>query len=262
MRAAASPIAGRILRFLSLAGARAKGFARLRAHFGGLLIALEAAAMSRHGGWVLMMGLWGGLVGCGAGGSDDPDASPIVIDARVRDGGRDAAADAGSDGATVIDGSTLGPNCGLDYATPTVPTGHACAGLTLAPGVGLDSYLPVADGDTIELYRGPQGGLMFLLGMRATGFDAQDVTLCTQESMAGGGALGSACWHGSMAPLASAGGHQCAGLQAQTDPPTWSMPDNILGHDVTVVLTLTDVLGCQVTAMRTVHVAPAIASPP
>ena len=111
------------------------------------------------------------------------------------------------------------------------------------------------------MYMGPQGGLMLYLAYRVTGLDLGDVHLCARQRFTVGGAeVGLDCWQGPLTDLAVPGGAECTGLFAQTSPMYWGMPDQVLGHDLVVDLTITDKNGCQLSVARAVHVAAQLGS--
>src|SRR5262245_59480882 len=79
-----------------------------------------------------------------------------------------------------------------DAAVAEVPdAGTTAASCKTAPsmelGSGVREYLPVKAGDTVYLYKGPQGGYMIYLSVRATGMDPSDVRLCYTEEFTASG---------------------------------------------------------------------------
>lgn len=208
-------------------------------------------------GWAQIALLTAVLAGCG----DDPNGAPgdvdgsLPADARVRDG----APAPDRDLPLTPDAGPYGPYCGLDFAMRAIPSGHACTGSSLELGLGEETLMPISQGDTVTMVMGPQGGLMLLLAWRARGIDMSAVTLCARQSFAGGGAeVGFDCWSGSLAALTRAGAAECVGLIAQTSPMYWGMPQQVLDHDITLDLSVTDKNGCQLRATPTVHVAPTV----
>lgn len=201
------------------------------------------------------------LCSCGGAGGDDDDVLPR--DGALRDGARrDGAPRDGivGDGARA-DGGGSPIWCGLNFAARTIPSGHGCTSAALVFGTGLEQLTPLADNDTVTMYMGPQGGLMLYLAYRVTGLDLTDVSVCAgQRFVVGGAEVGLDCWQGPLTDLAIPGGAECTGLFAQTSPMYWGMPDDVLGHDLVVDLTVTDKNGCQLSAARVVHVAAQLGS--
>src|SRR6266508_3415485 len=90
--------------------------------------------------------------------------------------------DAGTADGEASDGGGVSKSCG------------SSSEVSMELGTGVREYQAVADGDTVYLYRGPQGGYMIYLSVRARGLDPSDVRLCYTETFtATGRQFGSGC---------------------------------------------------------------------
>ena len=93
-----------------------------------------------------------------------------------------------------------------------------CSGTSMELGTGVRNYQSVADGDTVFLYRGPQGGYMIYLSVRAVGLDPSDVTLCYSEKFAStGNEFGKGCWKIMLTNDLGGGRFERVGVWGQVD---------------------------------------------
>jgi hypothetical protein len=217
----------------------------------------------RHARSILAVAAFSLVVGCGDDTETDdppigpgPDAAveePPTPDASVEEPGPDAATPPPPPDA----GTTTTP----DAAVPTVPDSSVptrnCAGTSMELGTGVRQFQAVRDGDTVYLYRGPQGGYMIYLSVRAKGLDPNDVTLCYKERFTDTGKLfGEGCWKVRLTNDLGNGTYERIGVWGQVDPYYWTRPGAIRGKDATVDVTLVDSKGCGEDARWSVHISP------
>src|SRR6185295_17077923 len=69
------------------------------------------------------------------------------------------------------------------------PATRSCEGIEAILGSGFREFEAVKDGDTVWLFRGPQGGYMIYLSVRAKGLDPTNVTVWYQERFADTGVV-------------------------------------------------------------------------
>lgn len=161
-----------------------------------------------------------------------------------------AVACVGDDGQATGDGGADG----VDGGTP--PDGRTCSGTDLQVGTGVRAFLAVSDGDTVYLYRGPQGGYMLYLSVRARGLDPSDVTVCYEETFRSDGRLlGEGCWRVKLTNDAGDGWRERVGIWGEIEPEFWDKAGSVRGEDVAVSVTATDRHGCQVTAGWWAHIS-------
>lgn len=198
-------------------------------------VALAAAAVVAAGG-------------CDRGDDDSTDA-PESNDTGEGVGGAGGAG--AEDGVGAGDGGT-GPGGG------DPPPGRFCPGVQAELGTGVREFQPVRDGDTVWLYRGPQGGYMIYLSVRARGLDAKAVRVDYRETFrASGERLGAGTWKVQLPTDLGDGWWERVGIWGQIDPSWWTRPSEVRGSDVTVEVTLTDRVGCQVRGLGwSVHIHP------
>lgn len=140
--------------------------------------------------------------------------------------------------------------------------GQLDAGLStcaeLEVGTGAVSFVPVTDGDTVALYRGPQGGYMLYLGVRARGIDPTDATLCYTETFTSGyetgKVFGEGCWRIKMPNQLDDGWSERVGVWGETKDEYWASSYRIRGQDARVDVTIADRSGCKASAGWTVHI--------
>ena len=112
-------------------------------------------------------------------------------------------------------------------------------------GSGVREFQPVNDGDTLYLYKGPQGGYMIYLSVQALGFDPERVNLCYVEKVAGSGTVfGDKCWLVQLTNDLGDGWYERVGVWGEVSSDFWTSPDTIRGHTVEVEVTLSDEQGC------------------
>lgn len=135
---------------------------------------------------------------------------------------------------------------------------NQCDGVTLEVGTGNREYTAVAPGDTVYLFRGPQGGYMFYISVRAKGIDPSNARLCYKDIVTTGGEknVGEGCWSIQL-PIDLGGGmHERVGVWGQIDPAYWTTPGQIRDKDVRVEVTLSDTKGCSAQGGWSAHVSP------
>jgi hypothetical protein len=148
--------------------------------------------------------------------------------------------------------------CGGSGTTgdPIGPPEETCPGTELKLGTGLREYLPVADGDTVSLYRGPQGGYMVYLSVHALGLDPADNMLCYTERFADSGTVfGEGCWRVRLTNDMGGGWWERVGVWGEVEADYWTRPLAIRGKNVRVDVKLTDSKGCTVAAGWDVRIA-------
>jgi hypothetical protein len=147
-------------------------------------------------------------------------------------------------------------DAGSPEPLPDAGTTKSCDGAAMELGTGLRSFRPVADGDTVYLYRGPQGGYMIYLSVRVRGLDPDDVTLCYEEKLtATGKRFGEGCWKVMLTNDLGDGRFERVGVWGQVDTYYWTRPGALRGEDARVDVTVTDSKGCSVTDGWSVHIS-------
>ncbi len=131
----------------------------------------------------------------------------------------------------------------------------ACADTEGILGSGVRSFLPVVDGDTVYLYRGPQGGYMVYLSVRAKGLDPSEVKVCYTDTFADGETFGSGCWRVRLGNDLGNGWHERVGIWGQIDTRFWTTPAVVRGQDASISVTMTDLEGCEVSDGFAVHIS-------
>jgi hypothetical protein len=122
-------------------------------------------------------------------------------------------------------------------------------------GSGVREFMPVKDGDTVYLYRGPQGGYMIYISVRST-MDPSDVDLCYTETFTDTGRqFGKGCWKVVLTNDLGGGMHERVGVWGQVDEKYWTIPGAIRGAFATVTVTATDKNGCTAAGGWKVHVS-------
>jgi hypothetical protein len=122
-------------------------------------------------------------------------------------------------------------------------------GCKLRLGSGVREFQPVNDGDTLFLYKGPQGGYMIYLSVQALGFDPARVNLCYVEKISStGNVFGDKCWLVKLTNDLGNGWYERVGVWGEVSSEYWTSPGKIRGHTVDVVATLSDEQGCTATA--------------
>jgi hypothetical protein len=112
-------------------------------------------------------------------------------------------------------------------------------------GTGAREILPVSGGDTVTLYRGPQGGYMIYLGVRAVGIDPELSTFCYEQHLADTGELfGAGCWDLRLTTQAADGWYERPGVWAEVDPSFWDRVPELDGRAIDLEGTITDSDGC------------------
>jgi hypothetical protein len=170
-------------------------------------------------------------------------------------------ADTGGDQEPIDPGDN--PDAG-DGAGPP-PMTKACDGVEVQLGTGARSFETVTDGDTVWLYRGPQGGYMIYLSIRAKGLDPSLVYVYYEIRRADTDQLiGTSDHEGQPRPWKvqlptdlGGGWHERVGIWGEIEPEFWTRPSVARGHTVNVDVTLVDKQGCTVEGLGwTVDVNP------
>lgn len=131
-----------------------------------------------------------------------------------------------------------------------------CKDIDATLGTGVRSYIPVVDGDTVYLYRGPQGGYMIYLSVRTRDLDPADVSVCYTEAFSGSGVVfGKKCWRVRMSRALGDGWYERVGVWGEVDVSYWTLPGKIRGEDARVDVVLTDARGCSAYAGWAVHIS-------
>jgi hypothetical protein len=164
-------------------------------------------------------------------------------------GGDDGANEPGPADAAVADApvdNNMGP-----------PDGHACDGIEADLGTGAREFEPVTDGQTVYLYRGPQGGYMIYLSVRAKGLDPSDVYFSYEETFDDTGEkFGWGTWRVRLTNDLGDGRFERVGIWGEVEPEWWTRPGSIRGRDATVAVTLTDAKGCSISGLGwSIHIS-------
>lgn len=122
-------------------------------------------------------------------------------------------------------------------------------------GTGVREFVPVTDGDTVYLYRGPQGGYMIYLSVHGRGLDPSDVNVCYSERFRDDGELvGEGCWRVRLGNDLGAGWFERVGIWGEIEPELWATPRLVRGQDINMNVTLTDKRGCSASGGWWVHI--------
>jgi len=142
-------------------------------------------------------------------------------------------------------------------AAPT-PMAQTCEGVEAQLGSGAREFEEVKDGDTVWLYRGPQGGYMIYLSVRAKGLDRSLVYVdYTEHRQDTGQLVGVGQWKVQLTNDVGGGMWERVGIWGEIEPEFWTKPSVVRGHTVTVKVKLTDKNGCRVDNLGwTVNVYP------
>jgi hypothetical protein len=164
--------------------------------------------------------------------------------------------------------ATIGTACGADDPVTTDPLPNLSepdAGVPDAPparecemrlGSGVRSFQPVEDGDTLALYKGPQGGYMIYFSVQARGFDRSRVNFCYVESFADTGKeWGNKCWLVQLTNDRGDGWYERVGIWGEVLPEYFTSPQKIRGKDAVIRATLTDEQGCSAEDGFNVHIS-------
>jgi hypothetical protein len=158
------------------------------------------------------------------------------------------------------------PACGAggDEGEPLVPDGGGepikgtCDGVEAVLGTGSRIFEPVEDGDTIYLFRGPQGGYMVMLSVRAKGLDRQSLTVDYTEHLVDRDELvGVGTWRVQLPNDLGGGWYERVGIWGEIEPEWWTRSSQIRGHVLRVKVKLSDDRGCSVDGLGwTVNIHP------
>lgn len=125
-------------------------------------------------------------------------------------------------------------------------------------GIGDNRYMPLSDGDSTQLIRGPQGGVMLLLAVRAIGLNPAAVRLCYHGALLPADtAIADGCWTLDLDP-ADASAYERAGIWGALDARYWSAPEPLFDRAARFDVQLTDSCGCTAIDAKTVHIAPGV----
>jgi hypothetical protein len=142
-------------------------------------------------------------------------------------------------------------------AGPT-PTERTCEGVEAVLGSGARVFEAVKDGDTVYLFRGPQGGYMIYLSVRAKGLDRSLVYVdYTEHREDTGQLIGFGQWKVQLTNDLGGGWWERVGIWGEIEPEFWTRPSIARGQVVTVKAKLTDQNGCSIDDLGwTVNVHP------
>jgi hypothetical protein len=148
------------------------------------------------------------------------------------------------------------PTDGAPVPSPDAAVTQSCGqNASYELGSGVREWLPVNDGDTLYLYRGPQGGYMVYLSVRASGFDRDDATLCYELHVVDTGKdAGEGCWNVRLPNHLGGGMYERLGIWGQIDQSLWTRVSQVRGHTLRVDTELTDENGCKMTDGWTVDI--------
>lgn len=146
----------------------------------------------------------------------------------------------------------------VDDAPPPPMTTQACAGVEGKIGTGNRDYIEVKDGDTVFLFKGPQGGYMIYIGVRAKGLDRSLIYVDYEERLkATGKVFGVGQWKVQLTNDIGDGWFERVGIWGEIEPEYWTYPSFVRGQDVEMKVKLTDRNGCTIDNLGWwVHVDP------
>jgi hypothetical protein len=166
-----------------------------------------------------------------------------------------------------LDGDTS-PIEGADAAPPDPPDAAVgspdaapdpatlCEGAEIELGAGVRAFQEVEDGDTLFLYRGPQGGYMVYLSVRAQGIDPQDANFCyVLHVVDTDREVGKKCWRVTLPNDLGDGRRERVGIWGEVSSQYWGWPSAIRGHTLRVDATLGDARGCHAADGWTVEIS-------
>ena len=134
---------------------------------------------------------------------------------------------------------------GQDAAPPM--TNQPCKGVEATLGTGARAYEEVGPGTTVYLWRGPQGGYMLMLSIRAKAMDRSNVTVdYTAHRTDTGQLMGIGTWRVMLPNDLGGGWYERVGIWGEIEPEYWTRPTLVRGHTMTVRVKLTDSEGCVV----------------
>jgi hypothetical protein len=173
-----------------------------------------------------------------------------------------ALAACGGDDDT-IDDPVTGADAGVPLPDAAEPAPDAAVGQSCntSPsfelGSGIREWQAVNDGDLLYLYRGPQGGYMVYLAVRASGFDTTNSTLCYDLHLVDTDKpAGEGCWNIRLPNDLGDGVYERLGIWGQVDEAFWTKVNQIRGHTLRVETELTDPSGCKASDGWTVAISP------
>jgi hypothetical protein len=178
-----------------------------------------------------------------SGGDDGSIDDPIV----GVDGGTDETPDADIGGT---------PDAG-DDPTPDAPPTKTCDGVTMDLGTGNREFTPVSEDTIVYLFKGPQGGYMVYLSVRARGINPDDAMLCyTEHVVDTDREVGKKCWNIKLTNSLGDGLYERVGVWGEVYSRYFTYPSAIRGHTLRVTATLSDSSGCAATDSWTANVSP------
>jgi hypothetical protein len=136
---------------------------------------------------------------------------------------------------------------------------NTCDGVEFELGSGLRTYIPVSDGDTVYLYRGPQAGYHIYLSTRTKGIDPADATVCWKFVFTSGAENGKTfadkCWRTRLTNDLGDGRFERVGIPGEVLSEYWNGQSfKIRGKDARVDVTIADTKGCSAAAGWDVHI--------
>jgi hypothetical protein len=162
--------------------------------------------------------------------------------------------------------ASLGAGCaeddGITDSSAIVPVdagSNRCGpDVDLELGTGAREFMPVDDGDTVHLYRGPQGGYMIYLSVRARGIDPSDATVCYTETFTSGDetgeVFGEGCWRVKLTNDLGDGRFERVGVWGEVDERYWTSSFKIKGKRARVDVTISDPRGCSASDGWDIHI--------
>jgi hypothetical protein len=176
------------------------------------------------------------IAGCGAPPDDDPPPgsdSPVI--------------------GMPPDGAPPPPPPPPPDAPPPVAT---CDDVEMRLGTGVRQFVPVNDGDTIYLYKGPQGGYMIYISVQARGLDPERVNLHYVERFAeSGDKFGEGDWLIKLPNEMGDGWRERVGVWGAIYPELWLRTAQVKNKHIRLEVTLSDA-ECEITAGYTAFIHP------
>ena len=136
---------------------------------------------------------------------------------------------------------------------------NSCDGVEFELGSGLRNYIPVTDGDTVYLYRGPQSGYHIYLSTHTKGIDPADATVCWKFVFTSGPESGKTfadkCWRTRLTNDIGDGWFERIGIPGEVLSEYWNgLSYKIRGKDARVDVTISDTHGCSAAAGWDAHI--------
>jgi hypothetical protein len=126
----------------------------------------------------------------------------------------------------------------------------------LTIGTGRTSFVPLADGDSVDLMKGSGQAWFFSLALQARGLDPAHGAVCYRGTLLPEGReLGFQCWKVQFTTDLADGWHERLGLMANVYPDYWNAPAALDGHSVRLEVYAGDNTDCAITGEVTMRLS-------